>query len=314
MDLCMSYIKEADECINQITPISLFDSVFSEAGDIPDAEKKNGEMQEKSLNFLQKACAVIRSIYQKIRKMIRDFTDFLHLTVNEKDEFKKFEEECRQNPEFANKKITVRDWRAIQNAYSGVINEVEKEIKDISRKEEEARPSFFSAITHKLDQAKGVAKDTAVEMTIAKVLDMCKHSPEFADVVNKGIEFDTNVLGTLEKEIGEARVKGYQKKLKHLSSKHKLVRFLAGSRKKAEEDGEKSIRDMLHDIKMYYDAAKKVQKKNPDAKAAVDAGTGILKDVAKETLSNRKELKREAKAKKKELKKVTKERKRMEKE
>ena len=131
MDLCISYLNDARQCINQINELPIYESVFMEAEELEKINDENSEATEKSVSFLRKALNVVKGIYNTIKQIIKDFLDYIRLSSSEKDQFKQFEEECKNNPEFANKKITVKNWKAIEAAYNQAIGIAESEIKDL---------------------------------------------------------------------------------------------------------------------------------------------------------------------------------------
>ena len=180
MDLCMSYLREANQCIDQINELPLFESVFMEAEKLDKVTEENSMASEKSVSLLRRALNVVKGIYNTIKQIIKDFLDYIRLSSSEKDQFKQFEEECKNNPEFANKKITVKNWKAIEAAYNQAIGIAESEIKDMTRRKDEARPNVLNHFKTAAEKAAGIAKDAAVEEKKKKALSMAKESPKLA--------------------------------------------------------------------------------------------------------------------------------------
>ena len=271
MDLCMSYLKEANQCIDQINELPLFESVFMEAEKLDKVTEENSMASEKSVSLLRRALNVVKGIYNTIKQIIKDFLDYIRLSSSEKDEFKKFEEECKNNPEFANKKITVKNWKLIEASYDAAIEATKKEIKYISQKEEEARPSVMKKINENLGKAAGIAKDAFVEMTIQKALTEASRSPEVARNLLSELDQDNALNRQLEQMVGENSMKYTKKRLKFLSSKIGLVRWLAGARKQKAKEVVEAERGTMKSIKDYYKSLKHVASRNPDAKKVFDA-------------------------------------------
>lgn len=295
MDLCMSYLREANQSIDQINELPLFESVFMEAEKLDKVTEENSMASEKSVSLLRKALNVVKGIYNTIKQIIKDFLDYIRLSSSEKDEFKKFEEECKNNPEFANKKITVKNWKLIEASYDAAIEATKKEIKYITQKEEEARPSVMKKINENLGKAAGVAKDAVVEMTIQKALSEASRSPEVARNLLSELDKDNMLNRQLEQLVGENSMKYTKKRLKFLSSKIGLVRWLAGARKQKANEVVSTQRGIMKTVKDFYKSLKHTAARNPDAKKVFDeldipynkrkaaktafrAGKGVLKE------------------------------------
>lgn len=300
MDLAMSYIYEASSELKQIRPVSLFDSVFTEAS--VDVESQNEERVEKSANLLQKALEVIRSIYRSIKRMIVNFIDWIRLSGEDKSNYEKFVQECKNNPEFAKKKITVRNWKKINEAYDGAMNEIEKAVTAEVKSKESKKPNLFNWAKDKVEKATGVAKDVTVEITIEEALQWAKQSQDNAKALKFALETDDALIGFVDKEIGEARKKKLYKKMEKLSSDSKLIRFLAGSRKQKQKNTEDSMKELLSKINKYYKVAKRTASKNPDAKEVVDYAKDLAVDAGKQALRENIKLRSDTRAQKKELK------------
>ena len=144
MDVCLSYLNDANRCINSIKELPLSESVFLAFEETDELAEENEAMAQKSVSLIQKAITVIKGIFNTIKQIIKDFVDYIRLSTAEKGMFKQFEEECKNNPEFANTKITVKNWKKINAAYDEIITAAEKEIKEMERRKDEARPSFLN--------------------------------------------------------------------------------------------------------------------------------------------------------------------------
>lgn len=306
MDLCISYLNDANNSINQIKELPLFESVFTEAEELEKIDDENSKASEKSVSLLRKALSVVKGIYDTIKQIIKDFVDYVKLSSSEKDQFKKFEEECKNNPEFANKKITVKNWKAIESAYNEAIGIAEKEIKEMSRRKDEARPNVLKYFKTSAEKAAGIAKDATIEITVQKAISIAKDSPKVAKQLYDVMDSDNAFTQQLEAELGEKQYKKTKKELKHLSSKIHLVRLLAGARKakaKEETDNEKNIISQLWKV---YKSTKNVTKRNDDAKDVYNGIKSTAFDTGKEVVKQTLKTKREEKKKEKDIKKLKK--------
>ena len=307
MDLCISYLNDARQCINRINELPIYEAVFTEAEELEKINEENSEASEKSISLLRKALNVVKGIYNTIKQIIKDFIDYIKLSSSEKDQFKQFEEECKNNPEFANKKITVKNWKAIEDAYDKAIGIAESEIKDMTRRKDEARPNVLNYFKTAAEKAAGIAKDAAVEVTVQKALSMAKESPKLARQLYEEMDKENSITRQIEAQLGEKQYKKTKRELKHLSSKIHLVRLLAGARKaKAKEETENG-KNILSQIWTVYRSVKHVTKRNDDAKAVYKGLKSTAFDTGKEVVKQRFKTKREERRYEKEIKQMKKE-------
>lgn len=313
MDLCMMYLEEAEKCAESIDSVSLFESVFVEGSDVK--ASFNEETEKKSFGLLRKAVNAIQRIFHRIQQIISDFLDYFRLDTTERSEFKKFEEECRKNPEFANKKVTVQNWKAIQKQYDATLKEMEKTARALAKSEDEAGPNLLNTMQEK---AKNVALDfskiagkAGTTLTIKELIHLCQQSKENAETIKEMIEFDMETTNVLEKKIGEAETKKLYKQVKKLSSKCKLVRLIAGARTKNANFMQSWQKDALLSIRKAWKDMKKNGELTKDSERLVNGAFRIAKNAGKQAISDnladrneRRRLKRRAKELQKENDKI----------
>ena len=285
MDLAMSYIMEADKEISQIKDVSLFDAIFTEGSDT--AEVQNSQHSEKSAGLLRKAINVIRGIYEKIKTSISNFIEWFKLDGAGKANYEKFVKECQNNPEFANMKITVKNWKAINATYDKAEKEMQKKVYAEVKRKEESRHGVLKDIQEDFEdatkKAASIVKDAALELTITEALEMAKQSKTVAESLKMAIDLDSNLLNEIEKEIGEAETKKLTKKITKLSSDSKLVRWMAGARKRKYDVNAGSTQDIMNKVGAVWGAYKRAAKRNSDvrhgaARLIVSAGKNAVRD------------------------------------
>lgn len=240
MDLCMSYLYEASKLVEEYTEIDLYRSVF-EAGDVAAVEQKNAKIQTDSKNLLQKAVDVIKSIINKAKELISNCLAWFGSSDEEKDKFKKFRDECAANPEFANMKISLTNWREIEKSYTEAINSAEAEYKAIKDDETSAREGKLNDIMNKLKKTTTVA---ATSITVEAALRMAQDSRVNAAKIKTALDLDLGLIGKLESEIGEKETKRFKKKINSLNSRFKFRRWIAGAR----QTQGKKLQDCLSEI------------------------------------------------------------------
>ena len=288
MDLCMMYLEEAEKYAESIDSVSLFESVFVEGSD--DKANINEEAEKKSFGLLRKAVNAIQRIFHKIQQIISDFLDYFRLDATERSEFKKFEEECRKNPEFANKKVTVQNWKEIQKQYDATLKEMEKTARALANSEDEAGPNLLNTMQEKvknvaLDFSK-IAGKAGVTMTIKELINLCKQSKESAETIKDMIEFDMQTTKVLEKKIGEAETKKLYKQVKKLSSKCKLVRLIGGARTKNANAMQSWQKDAILSIRSAWKDMKKNGELSEDSEKLVGGAFTIAKNAGKQAVSD----------------------------
>lgn len=288
MDLCMMYLEEAEKCAESIDSVSLFESVFVEGSD--DKASFNEETEKKSFGLLRKAVNAIQRIFHRIQQIISDFLDYFRLDATERSEFKKFEEECRKNPEFANKKVTVQSWKEIQKQYDVTLKKMEKIARALAKSEDEAGPNLLNAMQEKvknvaLDFSK-IAGKAGVTMTIKELINLCKQSKESAETIKEMIEFDMQTTKVLEQKIGEAETKKLYKQVKKLSSKCKLVRLIGGARTKNANLMQSWQKDAILSIRGAWKDMKKNGELSEDSEKLVDGAFTIAKNAGKQAISD----------------------------
>ena len=308
MDLCMSYIKEADEELSKVQEISLFESVFNEEAE--DIEAVNEKHIEKSASLLQKAIDAIKGIWKAIQVRVRNLIDWLSLSGSEKSNYEKFVKECKRNPEFAKTKITVASWKSVEKDYDKVMKEIEKAVTEEVKAKEEKRPNLLNALKDKFSKLPKIAKDVTVEITVEQALNEAQKSRDVAKAYLDVLKADEATLNLLSKELGEARAKKLVKQMQRLSSKSKLVRWWEGVkhwRITQEEEKTKGILSQVSKVFKNKRIMDNVKDKNPDVADAIDSVSNLAVDVGKQTIRNRISDKRNLRSMKRELRDIEKE-------
>lgn len=240
MDLCMSYLYEASKLVEEYTEIDLYRSVF-EAGDVAVVEQKNEKIKSDSRNLLQKAVDVIKSIINKAKQLISNCLAWFTSSDEDKDKFKKFRDECAANPEFANMKISLTNWKEIEKAYAEAINSAEAEYKAIKDDEASAREGKLNDIMNKLKKTTTAA---TTSITVEAALRMAQDSQVNASRIKTALDLDLGLINKLESEIGEKETKKFKKKINSLNSRFRFRRWIAGAR----QSQGKKLQDCLSEI------------------------------------------------------------------
>lgn len=249
MDLCMSYFQQLDVLLESYEEIPLSEFIF-EAEDPEVAEKtaSNAAVEEKSMNILQKISKTVRGIFQNIKDMINHILGWFKLDKTEKDGFKKFAEECKKNPEFRGKTVTLHDYRKINEEREKLLSQAEKKYKALKDEEIENKPDIMKDIQRELQkvgaQASSIAKNAGAKFTTETALKYARTCQNNAIKVQMMIDFDMGLLDSLEKEMSKKDIKKFKRKVRMLSSRWKVIRWIAGGR----EDQSATLRSTLGEI------------------------------------------------------------------
>lgn len=232
-DYAMFYIREASGYIDQMSEVSIYTSLFEAEGDNIDSKDEivNEQIGEKSANLLQKAINAIKKIIDNIRKTARNIIDYLKLGKGEKEAYNEFVRKCKEDKEFAGQKITVKNWKEIDKAYDGLINEIQKEIEKVEREKEESRPQVIKAFEDKIASMGPSLKNATIQVALDQLVTRAKYDEDMALKVQQLLEFDTNRLDGLTSELKKRDVRRSKRKLRWMTSKSRLLRYLAGVRK-----------------------------------------------------------------------------------
>ena len=283
MDACLGYLHEVDVLMESYIELPLYKDIFEAADpEIATATAKNAEIEEKSMNLLQKALKFIRDIFDKIKEMIKTIFTWIGMSKDEKTAYAQFVEECKCNPEFAGMKVSIHDYRAINEEYNKTLKQYENEYSKIRGEEEEARPTFEKSIKEGLDKLREkvtrIAAAEASAFTVEGVLNYARACRENAAKVEFMLNFDIGLLDELEKQLGKKEIKKFKKNVKKLQSKIPIVRRIAGGR----QEQVKTLRDSLKEVITNVKEVKKIHKMagNKESVAGEDI-KGIKKTVRK---------------------------------
>lgn len=219
-----------EEALMEYKPLSMFDECFTEAfgskkkeeekkaaeakaAELKVQEEKNKQAQEKSVSGFKKAIDGLLNMCRKIISMIENFFDEKFMDKKEKEAYEKFKAACKEDPSLANKKVTVRDYRKVQEDYKKLMDECETEIQ--ACKENPNHP--IDAITKKCkDFIKNNGKGIAVSMGAASAINMGGANRQFARLMRNIMHSDEDILQSVQKSMGAKQFKNFDKDLKSL--------------------------------------------------------------------------------------------------
>lgn len=297
-DVCMFYCMEAEKCIDQMTEMSVYSSVFEATQGDPQAvaeEEKNIEMGAKSESFIRKAINALKAIYQKIKTTISNIFAYIGLKKDDKKLYDEFLKKCREDPALANKKVTVKDWKAIQAKFDEVRAEIEKEMKKEKLSEEEAKPRIIKALQEKIESCGSFASKAVIKVAADQLVTRARFDKELAGNLQNFVDNDMFVLNKMEQELGKHEVRKMKRRLKRINNgctfmnlKAKLFKKELDVKAQAKKEEEALIRSLalsgLNSARKYGDGVKTVV-------AVGKFGKGVIHDTRKEVKRDVKHLK-----------------------
>lgn len=230
MDITLEYIMEAQHYIDNFIEISLADSFFEDTNDAKSAIEHNESMIKGALNALKKA---VKALIQKVKDAIESLADFfktMSLPKDERERYKEFKAEIKSNPQLANIKITIDDFREYEKIYDEVLKTIDDEIK---KEESKKEPSFFeNLISNMSKKLKEISKTggeyasrAAAAVTLNTAVDIADKNVLCARAINAALKHELVSLEEVEKVLGKKEVAKYQKKIQKYANNGFLHRM-----------------------------------------------------------------------------------------
>ena len=233
MDPVNMYLEAANCLLDEYSEISYFSEVF-EGGDekVQKAMEKNAEIEEKSVSLLQKAINGIKAIIKKIKEVINNMMEYLRADGSTKSAYQKFCDEVKNNPEFAGKKVSFKEYSKIAKQWDAELQKEEAQYRKLKDEELENKPSIANDLHEAWDKARSAIADkgkiVAKEVTVEYLLQEAKTCRDGAMSARNKLRWYETIIGNLENELGKKEARRVKRKLKRLSSRFSLVRKLAG--------------------------------------------------------------------------------------
>lgn len=233
MDSVNMYLEAANCLLDEYSEISYFSEVF-EGGDekVQKAMEKNAEIEEKSVSLLQKAINGIKAIIKKIKEVINNMMEYLRADGSTKSAYQKFCDEVKNNPEFAGKKVSFKEYSKIAKQWDVELQKEEAQYRKLKDEELENKPSIANDLHEAWDKARSAIADkgkiVAKEVTVEYLLQEAKTCRDGAMSARNKLRWYETIIGNLENELGKKEARRVKRKLKRLSSRFSLVRKLAG--------------------------------------------------------------------------------------
>lgn len=288
MDIVLKYITEAQMYLKDYES-NQFDEMVTESNreEISEKLKNNIGSQEKSVSSMKKAFSKLKEMIRTIMSSIRDFFDKMFINGREKEQFEKYNEMLKNDPNMAQTKITVQDFRKLNKVYDDAI----KMANDARAKEME--PSYSEKI---MDMVKKALPAVVTTIGMGAALKLASNNQTVAQVFNKQLKEQDGVVSELERLVGKKDTSNFKKKMDKATRDGWWARFttsLIGKKAKANKEASNSISSAIMKVikaksPEERDAAKKVVmgKVMQDPKLSKPAGKAIETAGKAQTVKN----------------------------
>jgi hypothetical protein len=148
--------------------------------------------------------------------MLSEFKNRLLLSPSEKKDYDEFCQKIKNDPEFKNKKVSVKNWKEINIRYNDCVKTIQEELDKSKKDDYNMKPSIKKMIEDKITKFKDVAKNMTTSITIEELISKSKNDVNFAEgmdllINNDIVKLDKIVTGVnqadatrLSKEIHKA--------------------------------------------------------------------------------------------------------------
>lgn len=202
----------------------------SESDPVVKAKSKNDEVSSKSSNIVVK---LIQNAIKMINSLIESITNFfaeLGLKGDEKEAFNNFREQIKNDPKLKNVKVTVKDFRKINQEYDAILKKSEQELRKAKADETYDLSGIIRELNNVIDKK---VEPASLIVTSEVALKMAESDQNTARALKVTLEHDKSFLEALEKEFGHGEAKRFKKRIDNaakMTTLTKLMITLRGTR------------------------------------------------------------------------------------
>ena len=211
-DECFKNLFYAQEAMKDWIPMTEYEMIF-EATEKPEVASKveqNEKTAEKSVGFLRKAIDAVIGLIKKLYEAVKDLIDRCTMNGDERKAFEQFKEAMAKDPSLKNKKVTVADFRKINEQYDSLIAEIDQNIRAV-----ENDPSRnIDGLTKKIaDFTKGAVTEVSVVVAADAALKMADSNVEMAKMIKAALKTEQGLMEGLTKALGKKGASKFQKEI-----------------------------------------------------------------------------------------------------
>lgn len=287
IDDCLYHLMEAEKCMKDYQELDIYTEIF-EATDPKTAVqlKRNEKAISGTTNHLK---AAFNAIIQMIRNLISSITDFFQKRLmkdSERQAYEDFKAACKNNPELANKKITVMDFRKFNKEYEQLLAEAE----DTDRKLATGQDTPVEEIIKKMTEfCGGAAKGAMTAVGCEVALNYASSSREAAQKMLNVLKTDEQVHQQIVDAIGKKEAKKFEKSMAALGKRATLRRKIMQMKGTASKSFEDAVLNTFKEVESIAKGASSVAGKLP-ANDPSKSKAGNLAATAKAVWQNKGEV------------------------
>lgn len=274
----MVYFEAADMILDDYKDISYYSAVFEDT----EADQANNDaVIKKSQNLLQKGISALKRFINKIRQIVADIVAYFKADAGTKSAYQKFVENVKNNPEFAGKKVTFKDYTKIAEAWTAEMDDEENKYRGLKDEELQKKPTIAKDLQEAWDKAREklpqVGALVAKEVTIQYLLESARRCEKMAGRANTALRVYEMWMGDIEKDLGKKEAFIVKLKMKMLTSKLGIIRKLAGGKEKEYL----TWKDALKNVFSSAGVMEVIKRNDKAAKIAVGGKLEYERDVMK---------------------------------
>lgn len=241
-----AYMMESVRVLSDVTHVSSYDSLFNMDDEyVKEAEGAENAATEKSRNWLIKAFTTIKNALAKMFSGIKDFIDRMFLSKEEKEKLEKLEDLIKQNPEMANTKITVKDYRKIYSEIDKMYAELEQAAREVEANKDKPVDKLLKRVGEFLGKNVNVVGTAVTADTAMKLMAHDRGlASQIAFALNRNGTVMTQLIDTLGKEDAEK----YRKKANMYAKKHSIFAAMSRLTKKKYDTVEDALKSTMSSL------------------------------------------------------------------
>ena len=223
-DVFIEGMNELNSSIDEYIPVSEYAAVFeADNPDVQKTEENNAKVAEKGDGAIVKVLKAIKRIVVNVITSIKNFFDKAKLSAEQKQAYEIFKKACAENPDFKNKKITVRAWQEIEKRGAELHAEGEK----LLRAEAENPTACEEFVSKAAQFCKDTASSVGSSIAVDAAMRYMEYSPAVADKVLADMQRDKQWCEKLEQQIGSKGLKRFEKYANKMRTRSRVGMALA---------------------------------------------------------------------------------------
>lgn len=242
-----AYMMESVRVLSDVDHVSSYDSLFNMDDEyVKEAEEAEIAATEKSKNWLIKAFTAIKNALAKMFSGIKDFIDRMFLSKEEKKKLEELEDLIKQNPEMANTKITVKDYRKIYSEIDKMYAELEQAAREVEANKDKPVGKLLKRVGEWFGRNVDVVGTSVTADTAMKLM---AHDRGLATQIANVLNRDGAVMNQLIDTLGKEDAEKYRKKATMYSKKHSLFAAMSRLTKKKYETVADALKGTMNSLK-----------------------------------------------------------------